>query len=158
MKHSSIISTGIYLPSETLHNEDLDQFSSSAKLMISAKTGIFSSFYPLFSLVYGDFRNFRSLTCKSSIYARKISAAHQAWAMQPRGACGQSASKISEMVPMPASYRCGMSSWKHFPEIRFLKNVEGIATLGDERDPNKRGLSFPAVDRLPQSFHRVSKA
>ena len=42
MKHSSIISTGIYLPSETLHNEDLDQFSSSAKLMISAKTGIFS--------------------------------------------------------------------------------------------------------------------
>jgi 3-oxoacyl-[acyl-carrier-protein] synthase-3 len=42
MKNASIASTGIFLPSETLHNEDLDQFSPDAKLMISGKTGIFS--------------------------------------------------------------------------------------------------------------------
>jgi 3-oxoacyl-[acyl-carrier-protein] synthase-3 len=42
MKRACIASTGSYLPQETLHNEDLDQFSSSARLMISAKTGIFA--------------------------------------------------------------------------------------------------------------------
>jgi hypothetical protein len=38
---------------------------------------------------------------------RNISATLQAWAMQPRGVNGGSASKTSLIEPMPTSARCG---------------------------------------------------
>jgi len=42
---------------------------------------------------------------ESSVQACSTSATDQAWAMQPRGAWGESPSAISLMLPMPASPR-----------------------------------------------------
>src|SRR5207253_7282389 len=42
---------------------------------------------------------------------RRISATLQAWAMQPTGRKGGSGSKISLMVPSPASARCCWNRW-----------------------------------------------
>ncbi len=41
MPNAVIIGTGCYLPEGTIHNEALDQFPKSAKLIISQKTGVF---------------------------------------------------------------------------------------------------------------------
>ncbi|MGD8836673.1 MAG: ketoacyl-ACP synthase III [Desulfobacteraceae bacterium] len=41
MPNAAIIGTGSYLPEGTIHNEALDQFPKTAKLMISQKTGVF---------------------------------------------------------------------------------------------------------------------
>lgn len=41
MPNATIIGTGSYLPEGTIHNEALDQFPKTAKLMISQKTGVF---------------------------------------------------------------------------------------------------------------------
>jgi 3-oxoacyl-[acyl-carrier-protein] synthase III len=41
MPNAAIISTGSYLPEGTIHNEALDQFPATAKLIISQKTGVF---------------------------------------------------------------------------------------------------------------------
>lgn len=40
MPNAAIIGTGSYLPEGTIHNEALDQFPKTAKLMISQKTEI----------------------------------------------------------------------------------------------------------------------
>src|SRR3984893_18253921 len=52
-------------------------------------------------------RNFHS--CSTAVFSRQrsTSATLQAWAMQPRGVNGGSASKTSLIEPMPASARCG---------------------------------------------------
>lgn len=41
MSNAAIIGTGSYLPEGTIHNEALDQFPTTAKLIISQKTGVF---------------------------------------------------------------------------------------------------------------------
>jgi 3-oxoacyl-[acyl-carrier-protein] synthase-3 len=41
MPNAAIKGTGSYLPEGTIHNEALDQFSKTAKLIISQKTGVF---------------------------------------------------------------------------------------------------------------------
>lgn len=41
MSNAVIIGTGSYLPEGTIHNEALDQFPKTAKLIISRKTGVF---------------------------------------------------------------------------------------------------------------------
>lgn len=41
--HNAVIqATGSYVPEHTVHNEQLDQFSQAAKMLISRKTGVFS--------------------------------------------------------------------------------------------------------------------
>ena len=51
--------------------------------------------------------NFYSRSTAVFSKQRSTSATLQAWAMQPRGVNGGSASKTSLIVPMPASARCG---------------------------------------------------
>ena len=46
---------------------------------------------------------------------RSTSATLQAWAMQPRGVYGASASKISLIEPMHASPRCGTKPSQEAP-------------------------------------------
>jgi len=41
MSNAAIIGTGCYMPEGVIHNEALDQFPKTAKLMISQKTGVF---------------------------------------------------------------------------------------------------------------------
>jgi 3-oxoacyl-[acyl-carrier-protein] synthase-3 len=41
MPNAAISATGSYLPEDTMHNEALDQFPKTAKLIISQKTGVF---------------------------------------------------------------------------------------------------------------------
>ena len=41
MPNAAILGTGSYLPEGTIHNEALDQFPKTAKLLISQKTGVF---------------------------------------------------------------------------------------------------------------------
>jgi 3-oxoacyl-[acyl-carrier-protein] synthase-3 len=41
MSNAAIIGTGSYLPESIIHNEALDQFPTTAKLIISQKTGVF---------------------------------------------------------------------------------------------------------------------
>src|SRR5215471_21834379 len=58
-----------------------------------------------------SFAGASSLNCRlvHAVFAQHLntSATLQAWAMQPRGAKGCSASKISLMEPTQASLRCG---------------------------------------------------
>lgn len=41
MLNAAIAATGSYVPDQTIHNEALDQFSNTARLLISQKTGVF---------------------------------------------------------------------------------------------------------------------
>jgi 3-oxoacyl-[acyl-carrier-protein] synthase-3 len=41
MPNAALKATGSYVPDQTVHNEALDQFSNTARLMISQKTGVF---------------------------------------------------------------------------------------------------------------------
>jgi 3-oxoacyl-[acyl-carrier-protein] synthase-3 len=41
MPNAALKATGSYVPDQTIHNEALDQFSNTARLLISQKTGVF---------------------------------------------------------------------------------------------------------------------
>src|ERR1700759_870788 len=54
---------------------------------------------------------------------RRTSATLQAWAMQPRGVNGGSASKISLMEPMQPSFKCGSKPARN---LRALAKSSGF--------------------------------
>src|SRR5436853_4735093 len=90
-------------------------------------------------------RSFRGLwPRRSSTSARRISATDQAWATQPRGVWGVSASKISETCPRQASLRWRSIPAKNWRALRRATVVPPwVLTHAVTNGPRRNGHTVP---------------
>ena len=105
------------------------------------------------------------LSCSVFSQTRSTSATLHACAMQPRAMCGSSASKISLMVPTPASRQCSWKLCQRRPRARLVFRVHlqhRIHVGPDEPRPHRSlvvgGVPRPQVAMVVLLVVRVASA